>query len=122
MRHWIMPLAFAVAVATGGVVSAQGKQDFILENATGYTIKEVFVSPTNDDDWGEDIMGRDVLEDGDEVPIQFARKEKTCKWDLRVTYDDDNERVVWRGFDLCQISKITIKYHRASGRTSATTQ
>lgn len=98
---------------------AQGAQDFVLVNATGYSISHVFISPINDDDWGDDILGKDIMEDGEDVPIVFARKERSCKWDLQITFDDDDEKVVWRGFDLCKISRITLKYNRKTGATTA---
>ncbi len=120
--------SFSAAVVVGGFLAvgaaapanAQGKQDFTLINATGYAISHVYVSPTNTDDWGNDILGKDVLDVDEAVDIQFPRKGNTCKWDLRVTYDDDDSNVVWHGFDLCKISKITIKYNRKADQTSAT--
>jgi len=111
-----------VALGLGHSASAQGKQDFTLANATGYVISHVYVSPTNENSWGDDILGKDTLDDEEVVPIHFARKERSCKWDLRVTYEDDGSSVVWRGFDLCDISKITIKYNRKSDTTSAATE
>ena len=122
VRYAHFLLGMAIAAGTGSAALAQGKQDFTLTNATGYDISHVYVSANNDDDWGDDIMGKDVLADGNSVPITFAKKENVCKWDLRVTYQVDDSKVVWRGFDLCQISKITIKYNKATDTTSATTE
>ncbi|MCA3255391.1 MAG: hypothetical protein INF91_07235 [Alphaproteobacteria bacterium] len=99
-------------------VLAQGKQDFTLHNKTGYTINEVYVSPSKSKSWEEDVMGKDVLEDGERVDITFSRKEKTCLWDLKVVYDD-GEEAEWDGFDLCETSKIAIRYNRKTGETSA---
>lgn len=121
--RYVSAFLFAVTVlALSPSAHAQGKQDFILINATGYAISHVYVSPTNENSWGEDVLGKDILDDDEEIPIQFSRKERSCKWDLMVTYDDDSSKVIWRGFDLCQISKITIKYNRKSDTTSATTE
>jgi hypothetical protein len=102
--------------------AAQAKQDFTLANATGYVISHVYVSPSKEDAWGDDILGRDTLDEDTEVPIHFARKERTCHWDLRVTYEDDGSNVIWRDVDLCQISKITIKYNRKTDTTSAVSE
>ena len=115
-------LALILGVATLGLgqsAHAQAKQNFVLVNATGYVISHVYVAPTKEESWGEDILGKGTLDDEEEVPIKFARKETTCAWDLKVTYEDDNSSVVWRGFDLCKISKITIKYNRKSDTSSA---
>lgn len=115
-------LFLAAAIATSlsaGAALAQAKQDFTLVNKTGYEIKAVFVSPVKTDDWEEDVLGDDTLDDGDSTDIHFARKEKTCKWDLKVVYADDDSAAVWGGVDLCKVSKITIKYNRKSDTTSA---
>lgn len=95
-----------------------GKQNFTLVNKTGYTLDKVFVAPSKSDSWDEDVMGRDVLGNGETVDIDFDRSETTCKWDLKVVYDD-NTSAEWDNFDLCETNKITIKYNRSSGETSA---
>ncbi|MCE2789849.1 MAG: hypothetical protein LW630_08045 [Saprospiraceae bacterium] len=98
--------------------------DFTLVNKTGYDINEVFVSPTKMKDWGEDIMGRDVLPDGESVDITFDSEETSRKWDIYVTwvgYDED-EDVFWTGFDLSKISKITLYYDLKTGKTWAETE
>ena len=110
-------LALAALLATTSAL-AQGKQDFTLVNRTGYTIEQVYVAPTKSDEWEEDVLGRDVLSDGETVDISFSRKDKTCKWDVRVVYDD-GEEAEWYGFDLCEVSKIKIRYNRKSGETWA---
>lgn len=112
-------LAGVLAMSVAGSAKAEGKQDFTLINATGYAISHVYVSPSNADDWGRDILGKDTLDIDESVAIQFSRRVNTCKWDLKVTYEEDDSNVVWRGFDLCKISKITIRYNRKSDRTSA---
>lgn len=122
MRFALAFLLGLTALGVGQPAQAQGKQDFTLVNATGYVISAVYVSPSNQDSWEEDILGKDTMDDEETLPIRFSRADKSCKWDLKVTYEDDDSSVVWRGFDLCQISKITIKYNRKSDTTSALTE
>lgn len=100
--------------------AADAKQDFELVNKTGYDISHVFVSPTKSDDWEEDVLGKDVLADGDAWDIKFERGDKTCKWDLKVVYADDDSSAIWKNIDLCTVEQITIKYNRKSDQTSAT--
>lgn len=85
------------------------KLDFTLVNKTGLTIDEVYVSPSDDDEWGEDVMGKDVLKDGESVDIEFSRKETTCQWDLKVV-DADKDSIEWTKLDLCKANEITLKY------------
>jgi len=113
--------AFLVAVAAGSAstFAAEAKQDFILVNQTGYAISEVYVSPSKSDDWEEDVLGRDTLPDGEAWKIRFQRSIKTCKWDLKVVYEDDDSEAYWNGIDLCTVGKITIHYNKKSDTTSA---
>ena len=111
---------FAAGASFASSASAQeAKQDFDLVNKTGYDISHVYVSPTKTDDWEEDVLGKDILSDGDEWEIKFQRATKTCKWDLKVVYADDSSSAYWRGVDLCTVGKITVRYNRKNDTTSA---
>ncbi|MEI9927258.1 MAG: hypothetical protein WDN44_05510 [Sphingomonas sp.] len=74
----------AMIVATFAVVAspamAQGRQNFTLVNNTGYTINEVYVSATSTNDWEEDVLGEDTLEDNTSTEIQFPHASDGCLW------------------------------------------
>ena len=114
----VLGALLAFAMLSPVAASAQGKQDFVLLNNTGYTISEVYVSASRTDDWEEDVLGRDVLANGERVEISFPRGESACKHDLKVVYDD-GEEAEWSGFDLCETSVIGLRYDRRTGRTWA---
>jgi hypothetical protein len=94
-----------------------GDQDFTLVNRTGVEIYAVYVSPNNEDDWGEDVLGRDTLANGESVEIEFSPKEKAKFWDIRVE-DKDGGYIEWDRFNLLEISKITLFYK--NGKATAT--
>ncbi len=98
-----------------------GQQDFSIVNKTGYALKHIYVSENNNNSWDEDILGRDVLEDGEEFEVAFGKAENVCKWDMKVVYDD-GESAVWQGLNLCQITKLTLKWNKNTGVTSAKTE
>ena len=115
-----------LAVAGLGMVAIAGtsaalaaEQDFALVNATGYEISELYVAPTKSSDWQEDVLGQDVLGDGEKANISFSKTADTCNWDLKVVYSDDNTSAEWIGVNLCELSAVTIKYNADSGETSA---
>jgi hypothetical protein len=115
--------AFAGVVALGALSATQvaaGQQDFVVVNVTGYTISELYVSPTRASSWEEDILGRDVLPNGDRTEITFSRSEDTCMWDLKVVYQDDNSTAEWAAINLCEVSVVALHYNEKSGETSAT--
>lgn len=100
-----------------GTASA-GDADFTLLNRTGYTLREVYISPSHKNAWGNDRMGQGFLDNGKSRLFRFSDK-GSCVQDLKVVFDDDESEVVWEEFDLCAINKITLKYNRKSGEVSA---
>ena len=91
-----------------------GKQDFLLHNETGVEIHSLYVSPHDQDEWGEDILGRDTLADGQSVEITFSPKEKAANWDLKVT-DQSGNSIEWENLDLTEISEVTLHYSNGKG-------
>ena len=86
--------------------------------ASGNPIKHVFIDLSSSDEWTDDVLGRDILENGDTVSITFGKADRGCKWDMKVVYDD-GESAVWSGFNLCQINAITLKWNKNTGVTTA---
>jgi len=99
----------AVVLAAAVGIHAQGKQDFVLVNKTGLTVDKLFLSPANEATWGEDVLGKDTLDDGEKVTIHFSHKESECKWDMKIV-DEEKDEIVWEDLNLCKAEEITIKY------------
>lgn len=90
--------------------SAQaGFQDFTLVNRTGVSIQEFYVSAVDTNDWEEDVLGLDVLVDGEQVKIKFSWTESECLWDFLVI-DEDGDEVIWEGIDLCRHNKVILSW------------
>jgi hypothetical protein len=81
-------------------------QDFTLHNRTGHVIMTLNVSPSNSNQWGPDILGQEVLADGESAEISFDRTESQCLFDIRVTYDDGDTNDE-RGINLCEVSEVS---------------
>jgi len=104
--------AFVAAMVVAGsmaVFAASGEQDFVLINKTGLTIDEFYVSPTTTNDWEEDVLGVDVLKNGEHVTIKFSRDTTACQWDLKIV-DEEGDAVVWTNINLCKAEEITLAY------------
>ena len=100
----------------GAAQAAQ--QDFTILNKTGYALKHIYVSESDNNKWDEDVLGRDVLEDGESFELAFDKAENTCNWDMKVIYDD-GESAVWQNLNLCKIAKLTLRWNKNTGVTSA---
>lgn len=111
--------AISTVVAAGSAFA--GDADFTLLNRTGYTLREVYVSPSHKNAWGKDRMGDGFLDNGKSRLFKFSDK-SACKQDLKVVFDDDDSEVIWEEFDLCELSKITLKYNRKTREVSADTE
>ncbi|TXT39827.1 MAG: hypothetical protein FD135_1932 [Comamonadaceae bacterium] len=117
MQHVLLSLSAVTGVLTSSAAFA-GDADFTLLNRTGYSLREVYLSASNKNSWGNDRMGDKYLDNGQSRLFRFSDK-SSCKQDLKVVFDDDGSEVVWEDFDLCEINKITLKYSRKSGVVSA---
>ena len=85
-----------------------GEQDFTLVTDTGVDIHYVYVSPHGSDDWGADVMGKDILPDDSSVDITFSPGESAANWDIRVE-DKAGNYLEWTNFNLKEITTITLK-------------
>jgi hypothetical protein len=108
--------AILSALGTGSVLA--GDADFTLVNKTGYTLREIYISPTHKEAWGRDRLGNDYLGNGRSRLFKFTDK-SACMQDLKVVFDDDESEVMWEEFDLCALNKITLKYNRKTREVSA---
>lgn len=105
MKPGLFAAAFLAAVFTISAVAAQ--QDFTVINRTGFVIVALNVSPSSETRWGPDILGREVLADGETAQVSFDRTEGVCEWDIRVTYSD-GDTGDWRQVNLCEIGEVTL--------------
>lgn len=116
MKQYLKPaiVASCLAVVALASITLQATQqrrnlDFTLVNKTGLTINEVYLSPTSDSEWGEDVMGKDVLKSGEKVDITFSSSETECNWDLKIV-DEDDDDIEWAKLNLCTANEITLMY------------
>jgi len=104
-----LTLAVTALFVTATAFARAGKQDFMLHNATGVEIHELYVSPHTSNDWEEDILGKDTLADGESVKITFEDREKHVHWDLKVV-DSKGNSIEWTDLNLVEISELTLHY------------
>ena len=104
MLKWIGGALLASALATAAYAA---QQDFTIVNDTGQVIMTLNVSPSDENQWGPDILGTDVLAAGESAEISFDRAEERCEWDIRVTYQDGDSGA-WGGINLCETTTVTL--------------
>jgi hypothetical protein len=110
----ITSIALSVFAIVGMVLLAAsavhaGDQDFTLINKTGVEIHKLFVGPHSSDEWGEDILGKDTLADGESLDITFPSRTRAAHWDLRIE-DSKGNSLTWEDLNLKEISEVTLHY------------
>ena len=122
LKKLTFALVLGLVLLVPMAAQAESELDFTMVNGTGYGIKEVYVSPSAADHWGNNILPR-TLENGEGLKVTFApQAEGIEEWDLMIVWVDGGDKVYWRGYKLSEINKITLHYDRESGETSATVE
>ncbi|MEO8206369.1 MAG: argininosuccinate lyase [Chthoniobacterales bacterium] len=103
----------------GAEKASAADQDFELHNKTGFDIHELYVSPHSSDDWGDDILGKKTLPDGESADITFNAKAKAEFWDLQIV-DEDGKKWEWEKLKLTEITDVTLSVK--NGKTYAVTK
>lgn len=70
---------------------AASKSKVIVVNKSSWAIHEMYFSPTDETEWGDDQLGKQTIETGE----QFTLTGIPCdKWDVKVVDEDGDECVV----------------------------
>lgn len=109
-------LAALLALCLSPAAMAQGRQNFSLQNRTGYQINELYVGPSSSPNWGRDILGENVLANGQRFDVRFPQRAAACMWDIKVVYEDGDESEFMQ-VNLCRVSTVTLFWNRQAGTT-----
>ncbi|HEY8610493.1 MAG TPA: hypothetical protein VIL69_04285 [Roseomonas sp.] len=100
-----LPQALLAATLLSGLstaAQAQGNNpDFRLNNRTGATINEVYVSSSSRNNWGRDRLGNNTLPSGQSLNIVLPAGQ--CTNDIRVVYENGAAQEQ-RGVNTCGIT------------------
>jgi hypothetical protein len=103
-------------VVTAAVAVAQ-TAEFVVVNRTGATIYFLYASASNADTWGEDLLGRTVLPDGDSRRVRLRSPASSI--DVRAVDANDNEYTVWK-WDARPGGRVVLTTEAFAGARSST--
>lgn len=108
MSNRLLSLAAAAAVtlAIGAPAFAQDIQ-FELINNSALTVMEFYTSAANDPNWGEDILGADVVAPGTTGVVTIADGSDQCVYDMQFVFEDG--QVLEDQVDICQLASYTLQ-------------
>ncbi|AFY81826.1 MULTISPECIES: hypothetical protein [Oscillatoria] len=100
---------------SGGTYSAQAQDaedvEFMLINETDRVLTHFYVSPTESDDWGPDILLDGVIMPGESTTVIIQDGLDTCNYDLMATFGEGegvgSGDVYQTGINVCETSEYT---------------
>ncbi|MBD1853486.1 hypothetical protein H6F87_26590 [Cyanobacteria bacterium FACHB-502] len=97
-------MVFALPLVAIGAKSALAEDvQFTLNNATSYTLMEFYASPTDVENWEEDILGLDVLGSGKSIIVTIADDRTQCEYDIEGVFED-GESIEQAAVNLCDLN------------------
>lgn len=99
--------ALACVAVLPAAASAGNPLVFKINNASSYTLTEVHLSPSLEDNWSHDVLGKGGLAAGAAADVSIAGRDKTCLYDMRFVAADGSllEEI---GVDLCTLDSYTL--------------
>jgi hypothetical protein len=99
----------AAAVAALLLVPSAQAQDitFTLNNFSGLALIEFYAAPASDEDWGDDLLGADILPSGNTGVVLIADESEECVYDLYFVMEDGGEYE--DQVDICELRSYTLE-------------
>lgn len=106
MKRLIASLAAVAVLGMAGQALALDKKINIF-NGAQYDIYTLYLSPTNANQWEENVLKQGTLPNGDKVDVEVSRTEDAEAWDIKVT-NKAGETMTWVGVPLNKAGQITL--------------
>lgn len=82
------PLTLALLFAALTSAAAMADSTIQIVNQSGWELHEIYFSPTSQENWGDDHLGDQVLEQGDSLTLTGV---ESGRWDIRLVDEDGDE-------------------------------
>jgi hypothetical protein len=105
MKKLLGLLAVMGLMTMGLPALADAQSRITIKNSTGADIYELYVSDSGTNDWEEDVLGRDILENGDSLRLRINGSYQ--KFDLK-SVDGNGNSSSWFEFPG-RTTDITLK-------------
>lgn len=98
----------ALALLAGALPAAAQTVEFTLINNSARALHYFYTSPTNDANWGYDLLGEDgTLESGYQGTVTIGDGSDQCVYDFKFVMDDESETIISE-VDICALNEYTI--------------
>lgn len=92
------------------ILIAADPRDFDIHNKSSLDIDEIYVTDSDEEDWGDDILEEDILEAGDTAEVTFTDDddEKSCSYDIKAVAENGKFLEIY-DVNLCNTTSITFQ-------------
>ncbi|MGZ8362340.1 MAG: hypothetical protein ACXW3D_00640 [Caulobacteraceae bacterium] len=94
------------AISAFGAANAAENRHVEIDNQTGHTIVEFYASNVDENDWEEDILGRDTLDSGESVDVNIDDGTGHCMYDFKAVFSD-GDTLIKRNINVCTVETYT---------------
>ncbi|GEM_PF-940374 len=108
--HWGADGQTPTVTITGSEEEEYFSQDLDITNSTGVAILEFYISPSEEDNWGEDMLGGTVFA-ADET-MQFTTElvgTADAAWDIMIV-DEDGDQVVFEAINFSSAESLVLHW------------
>jgi hypothetical protein len=98
-------LSCAALLLTAAPALAQDVS-YELVNQTGLTLMEFYASPAASGEWGDDILGAEVVAPGESGTVTIAGGSDQCLYDFRSVFEDGTD--LEEQHDICTAASYTL--------------
>ena len=81
---------------------------FTLINKTKSVINAFYASPSNTNDWEDDILGKDALIPNESVEITIADGRDVCNYDMKFEFQEEDLETLKDTQDLCDLGEYSV--------------
>ncbi|AGW12663.1 hypothetical protein [Megalodesulfovibrio gigas] len=101
---WLRGAVLAAMMVLMCAGAALAKQVIVM-NGTTFEIHALALSPSESNDWGDDLLGNDILSPGEGLRINISGSANN--WDLAAE-DGEGTVVEFKNLDLRQVGTVTL--------------
>jgi hypothetical protein len=109
----VLGLSLGVSAAT-----AADSRNVTVINETGYAIKFLGFNAPDDglEEWDNELDK--TLKNQDSTYVEFDDDDEGCVWNVKVTWANYDEAVLWKNVNLCKFTALRLRYDPGTKTTS----
>ena len=97
-----------LALLASAMPAAAQTVEFTLINNSARALHYFYTSPSNDSNWGYDLLGDDgILQSGYQGTVTIGDGSDQCEYDFKFVMEDESETVI-NGVDICELDSYTL--------------